>query len=46
MLMFENVFPCGHPHADTVIGGPEDLTAASVDDVKDFFHTYYTPNPA
>lgn len=44
MLMTENVFPTGHPYAHTVIGSHEDLTAASVDDVKDFFHTYYTPN--
>ena len=27
-----------------MIGTHEDLTAASVDDVKDFFKTYYTPN--
>ncbi len=44
MLITENVFPTGHPYAHTVIGSHEDLTAASVDDVKDFFHTYYTPN--
>ena len=44
LLITENVFPNGHPYAHTVIGSHEDLTAASVDDVKDFFHTYYTPN--
>jgi zinc protease len=44
MLITENVFPSGHPYAHTVIGSHEDLTAASVNDVKDFFHTYYTPN--
>jgi zinc protease len=44
MLITENVFPSGHPYAHTVIGSHEDLTAASVDDVKEFFHTYYTPN--
>jgi zinc protease len=44
MLITENLFPNGHPYAHTVIGSHEDLTAASVDDVKDFFHTYYTPN--
>ena len=43
-LIFENVFPSGHPYAHSVIGVPEDLNAASVDDVKDFFHTYYAPN--
>ena len=44
MLITENVFPSGRPYAHTVIGSHEDLTAASVDDVKEFFHTYYTPN--
>ena len=44
MLITENAFPQGHPYAHTVIGSHEDLTAASVDDVKDFFHQYYTPN--
>jgi len=44
MLMQENLFPYGHPYAHTVIGSHEDLTAASVDDVKEFFKTYYTPN--
>ncbi len=44
VLLNETVFPSGHPYAHSVIGSHEDLTAASVDDVKDFFHTYYTPN--
>lgn len=43
-LLDENLFPAGHPYSWTVIGSHEDLTAASLDDVKDFFHTYYTPN--
>ena len=44
VLLNETVFPAGHPYSHSVIGSHEDLTAASVDDVKDFFHTYYTPN--
>lgn len=43
-LLAENLFPYGHPYAHSVIGSTEDLTAASVDDVKDFFLRYYTPN--
>src|SRR5438270_6075071 len=43
-LLSENIFPYGHPYAHAVIGSQEDLTAASVDDVKQFFQTYYTPN--
>ena len=43
-LMFEAVFPKGHPYSWPVIGSQEDLTAASLDDVKEFFRQYYTPN--
>jgi zinc protease len=43
-LITENLHPAGHPYSWTVIGSHEDLTAASLDDVKDFFRTYYTPN--
>lgn len=34
------------PYAHSVIGSMEDLNAASLDDVQDFFGTYYTPNNA
>jgi zinc protease len=44
LLTSDNLFPFGHPYAHSVIGSHEDLIAASVDDVKDFFKTYYTPN--
>jgi zinc protease len=43
-LFVENVFPAGHPYSWPVIGSHEDLMAASFEDVKDFFRTYYTPN--
>jgi zinc protease len=43
-LVFENLFPYRHPYANDVIGSHEDLTAATLDDVKEFFKTYYTPN--
>ncbi len=43
-LVTENLFPKGHPYQTDVIGSHEDLTAASMDDVKEFFRTYYTPN--
>jgi zinc protease len=39
----ENVFPKGHPYNHTTIGSHEDLTAASLDDVKGFFRQYYVP---
>lgn len=43
-LLVENLHPAGHPYSWPVIGSHEDLTAATLDDVKDFFRTYYTPN--
>jgi zinc protease len=43
-LVTENIFPARHPYSWTVIGSHEDLTAATADDVTDFFKTYYTPN--
>ncbi len=41
LLLPEHLYPAGHPYHHPIIGSHEDLTAASVDDVKDFFHTYY-----
>ncbi len=43
-LLVENLHPKGHPYSWSVIGSHEDLTAASLDDVRGFFKTYYTPN--
>ncbi|MGH9368614.1 MAG: M16 family metallopeptidase, partial [Thermoanaerobaculia bacterium] len=43
-LAVEELFPAGHPYSWTVIGSHEDLTAASLDDVTEFFKIYYTPN--
>ncbi len=43
-LICENLYPYRHPYANDVIGTHEDLVAATVDDVKDFFRTYYTTN--
>jgi len=40
------LFPAAHPYHWTTIGSMTDLSAASLDDVKDFFRTYYAPNNA
>jgi zinc protease len=40
------VFPPQHPYSWETIGSMEDLEAASVDDVKQWFDTYYSPNNA
>src|SRR5579871_3763306 len=42
----EALYPPAHPYHHEVIGSMEDLTAASVDDVKGFFRTFYVPNNA
>lgn len=45
-LTVKATFPQGHPYSWTVIGSLEDLSAASIDDVKEWFRTYYGPNNA
>ena len=40
------LYPAGHPYSWPTIGSMTDLSAASVDDVKSFFRTYYAPNNA
>lgn len=37
------LYPEGHPYRYLTIGKHEDLVAASVDDVKSFFQTWYVP---
>jgi zinc protease len=45
-LIQEAVYPEGHPYAHSVIGSMEDLDAAELDDVHEWFRTYYGPNNA
>ena len=40
------LYPEGHPYRYLTIGKHEDLTGASVDDVKAFFRQWYTPSNA
>jgi zinc protease len=40
------LYPSGHPYSWPVIGSMTDLSAATLDDVKGFFRTYYAPNNA
>ena len=39
-------FPVEHPFNHSLMGSMDDLTAASLDDVAQFFATYYTPDNA
>jgi predicted Zn-dependent peptidase len=42
----ELLFPATHPYHHSTIGSMDDLDAASLEDVSEFFATYYAPNNA
>ena len=46
MALMPALFPTGHPYHWLTIGEPADLLAASFDDVRAFFRTYYHPGNA
>ncbi|MGE0040572.1 MAG: M16 family metallopeptidase [Vicinamibacterales bacterium] len=41
-IIYANAFTT-HPYKHPVIGSMEDLEAATIDDVRDFYRTYYVP---
>lgn len=43
-LLTKAMFPKGHPYSWTVIGEMEDLNAASLEDVHEWFKAYYGPD--
>ncbi len=45
-LITRVAFPKGHPYDHTVIGSMADLDAARLEDVKDWFKSYYGPSNA
>ncbi len=40
------LYPAGHPYYSSVIGTHADIQAAKLEDVREFFKNYYTPNNA
>ncbi len=46
VLLLDAVYPEGHPYHIATIGRHEDIEAASLADVKDFFQNWYSPNNA
>ncbi len=42
-LIQQDTYPNGHPYSWSVIGSMEDLNAASLNDVKEWFKTFYGP---
>lgn len=45
-IVTQATYPKGHPYSWTVIGSMEDLSAASLNDAKEWFKTYYGPSNA
>ena len=45
-LITDATYPARHPYSWEVIGSMDDLNAASLDDVKEWFRTYYGPSNA
>jgi predicted Zn-dependent peptidase len=46
LAMDEALFPPNHPYHGAVIGSMEDLSRASMEDVKAFFRSFYSPSNA
>jgi zinc protease len=44
-IIYDQAFTT-HPYKHATIGSMKDLDAASIDDVRDFFHTFYVPSNA
>ena len=44
LILYDKLFPEGHPYHWPTIGSPADLEAATLDDVKRFFARWYVPS--
>lgn len=44
--IFGKIYPYSHPYSWSTIGSMEDLNAASLEDIKEWYATYYGPNNA
>ncbi|HZE20162.1 MAG TPA: pitrilysin family protein, partial [Candidatus Angelobacter sp.] len=44
--LYHQLFPKTHPYYASVIGSHEDIQNAKVEDVREFFKSYYVPNNA
>jgi zinc protease len=45
-VLYQTLYPAGHPYHGVVIGSHADLAATELRDVQQFFRQYYTPNNA
>jgi len=46
LALLDTLFPAGTPYHGAIIGSMADLSAATLDDVREFFRTYYAPSNA
>lgn len=46
LALLDTLFPAGHPYHGAIIGSMQDLSAATLDDVREFFRAYYAPSNA
>jgi zinc protease len=46
LALLDSLFPPGHPYHGAIIGSMQDLSAATLDDVKAFFQAFYAPSNA
>jgi zinc protease len=46
LAMYETLFTPDHPYHGAVIGSMEDLSRATIDDVRGFFRAFYAPSNA
>lgn len=45
-IIAEKLYPYSHPYSWSTIGSMDDLNAATLDDIKEWYRTYYGPNNA
>ncbi len=45
-IIADELYPQGHPYSWTVIGKMDDIRSATIEDVKEFYSTYYVPSNA
>jgi zinc protease len=45
-VIAKNSYPVGHPYSWTVIGSMDDISAAKLEDVHEWFQSYYGPSNA
>ncbi|MCL2737958.1 MAG: insulinase family protein [Bacteroidales bacterium] len=46
IIIAKELYPEGHPYSWTTIGEIDDLRSATIEDVKEFYATFYVPNNA